>query len=93
MKAGVQISEKLIPPNTFKHGKEFIAKNLWGKRRNCFYFSLYLIVVCFLLSWRDSDIRGRLPLKKIEVILSASADHITSNFLKAVFRKFYLVHS
>ena len=25
--------------------------------------------------------------------LSASADHITSNFLKAVFRKFYFVHS
>ena len=28
-----------------------------------------------------------------EVIKSASADHITSNFLKAVFHKFYLVDS
>ena len=31
--------------------------------------------------------------KKIEAICSASADHITSNFLKAFFHKFYLVHS
>ena len=28
--------------------------------------------------------------KKIEMIRSASADHITSNFLKAVFHKFYI---
>ena len=31
--------------------------------------------------------------KKLEPIWSAEADHITSNFLKAVFHKFYLVHS
>ena len=31
--------------------------------------------------------------KKIEVMPSASADHITPNFVKAVFHKFYLVHS
>ena len=31
--------------------------------------------------------------KKIEMIRSASADHINSNFLKAVFHKFYLLHS
>ena len=30
--------------------------------------------------------------KKFEVILSVYEDHITSNFLKAVFHKFYLVH-
>ena len=31
--------------------------------------------------------------KKFEVVWSAYADHITSNILKAVFHKFYLVHS
>ena len=31
--------------------------------------------------------------KKIEVIWSVSADDVTSNFLKAVFHKFYLIHS
>ena len=31
--------------------------------------------------------------KKSEVLRATSADHITSNFLKAVFHKFYLVHS
>ena len=31
--------------------------------------------------------------KKFEVIWFAEVDHITSNFLKAVFHKFYLVHS
>ena len=31
--------------------------------------------------------------KKFEVIWSAEVDHITSNFLKAVFHKFFLVHS
>ena len=49
-----------------------------------------------------SKICGRQPLKnlkwktafkKLEVIWSAEADHITSNFLKAVFHKFYFVHS
>ena len=31
--------------------------------------------------------------KKFKAIRSASADHITSNFLEVVFHKFYLVHS
>ena len=31
--------------------------------------------------------------KTFEVIWPAKADHITSDFLKAVFHKFYLVHS
>ena len=31
--------------------------------------------------------------KKIEVICCAKADYITSNFLKAIFHKLYLVHS
>ena len=31
--------------------------------------------------------------KKLDVIWSAEAGHTTSNFLKAVFHKFYLVHS
>ena len=31
--------------------------------------------------------------KKFKVIWSTSANHITSNFLKAVFHNFYLVHS
>ena len=39
-----------------------------------------------------SKICGRYSLKKFEVIWSAQADHVASNFLKAVFRKFYLVH-
>ena len=34
-----------------------------------------------------------IAFKKFEGIWSAEADHITSNFLKAVFQKFYLVHS
>ena len=40
-----------------------------------------------------SKICGRQPFKKFEVLWSASADHITSDFLKAVFHKFYLVYS
>ena len=35
-----------------------------------------------------SKISGRKPLKKL-----IEADHITSNFLKVVFQKFYLVRS
>ena len=31
--------------------------------------------------------------KKFEVMWCAKADYITSNFLKAVFNKFHLVHS
>ena len=40
-----------------------------------------------------SKICGRQPLKKFEVIWSAWADHITWNFLKTVFHKFYFVYS
>ena len=36
---------------------------------------------------------SKTAFEKFEVIWSAGADHITSNFLKAVFYKFYLVHS
>ena len=35
----------------------------------------------------------KVALKIFEVICFASADHITSNFLKALFQKFKLVHS
>ena len=34
-----------------------------------------------------------IPFKKFEGVWSAKADHTPSNFLKAVFRNFYLVHS
>ena len=46
-----------------------------------------------------SKMCGRQPLKNLKLYglpqqtWSASADHITSNFLKAVFCKFYLVNS
>ena len=41
-----------------------------------------------------SKIFGRqFYLKKMKVISFALADHTTSNFLKAVFHKFHLVHS
>ena len=44
-----------------------------------------------------SKICGREPLKNLEEygLLNHNhvADHIPSNFLKAVFHKFYLVHS
>ena len=64
-----------------------------------------LIVFCECYWWFDvvniwvkvfkngaSKIRGRQPPKKFEVIWFASADYITSSFLKAVFHKFYLLH-
>ena len=35
----------------------------------------------------------KIAFKNFEVIWSAEAEHITSNFLKAVFHKFHLVHS
>ena len=40
-----------------------------------------------------SKIYGRLPLKNSKWYVLPEADHITSNFLKAIFHKFYLVHS
>ena len=36
---------------------------------------------------------GRQPLKNLKGHGLPKADHIPSNFLKAVFHKFYLVHS
>ena len=41
---------------------------------------------------RPSKICGRQPLKDLKRF-GLLADHITSNFLKAVFHKFYLAHS
>ena len=35
----------------------------------------------------------KIAIKEFKVIWSASADQITSNFLKAVYHKFYLGHS
>ena len=40
-----------------------------------------------------SEIFGRQPLKKLKGYGLREADHTPSNFLKAVFHKFYLVHS
>ena len=40
-----------------------------------------------------SKIFGRQPLKNLKGYGLPKADHIPSNFLKAVFHKFYLVHS
>ena len=42
--------------------------------------------------WAKYNLRNT-AIKKFEVIWSAQAEHITSNFLKAVFHKFYFVHS
>ena len=36
---------------------------------------------------------GRQPLKNLKVYGLLQADHTPSNFLKAAFHKFYLVHS
>ena len=59
------------------------------------YVHIYKYRAPKLCQWRSSvmSIVNLTAFKKFEVISSALANHIISNFLKAVFHKFYLIHS
>ena len=76
MKAGVKISEKLMPPNTSTHGKEFSQLSA----RIVFSFSLYLMVVCFLLSWIVILVWKSADRKKLGHILEVCKNRNTVYF-------------
>ena len=67
------------------------------------YFTPFVVFLLLTLSiinfehviacWGSSKICGRQLLKNFKWSWSVSTDHITLIFLKAVFHKFYLVHS
>ena len=59
---------------------------------------MIMMINCFgrTFDWREAlrfYMGQTTAFKKFERVCSASAGHITWNFLKAVFHKFYLVHS
>ena len=81
--------------NLYKTAQVYVTiKHLWSLTYFFFFVvaNIPLDIKQSIQEWTKSNLRNT-ACKRFEAICSVKTDYITSSFLKAVFHKFYLVHS